>query len=60
MPTIRVYIAVKKNVDLIEIPDNNWNAWSEEQQHQILHQMAESFVDENADYGAYVVEVPSE
>jgi hypothetical protein len=64
MPTVKLYICTrhdkKTHADLLEIPDEDWDKWSEDDRHRILHELAESFLDDQINYGAYVIDPVSE
>lgn len=38
--------------DIIEIPDEEWNSMSKEEQEEILNEYANDFLANNVDYGA--------
>jgi hypothetical protein len=64
MPTVKLYICTMRDkktyAELLEIPDEEWAKWSEDDRHRILHELANNFLDDQVNYGAYVVEAASE
>jgi hypothetical protein len=64
MPTVKLYIYTRYNqkthAELLEIPDEEWGKWPEDDRHRMLHELANNFLDDQVNFGAYIVEAVSE
>lgn len=57
---IRVYVNTgfpgAKHEDVVEVPDDEWNALTEEEKERRLDEEAKDFMGNNIDFGAHVLE----
>lgn len=60
MPKIKLYVntgcAGCKHIDYHDIPDDEWDEMTEKEREELLDELAQDYLVNHIDYGAFVVE----